>query len=120
MNYKANYNRTKVFNKEYEYYVGEITGNQLATVINKAIDSNIKNEVDKNDKGIFINNNINSINIEIKMKDNNKLYNMEAIYNKGIKEFVSYYGDIIFKCTIVKYHKNTNKISYMLYEQITI
>ena len=83
------------------------------------MDSNIRNEVSKDEKGIYVNNNIDSINIQIKMKDNDNTYNMETIYNGGMKEFLSYYGDIKFKCTIIRYHENTSRVCYMLYEQIT-
>ena len=45
MNYKANYNVSKKENIEFESYLNkEIYGTDLLTVINKAIDSNEKNE----------------------------------------------------------------------------
>lgn len=110
---------TNIANKGYENYLGEISGRELATVINKAIDNNIKNEVEKNDDGIYINNGINSVNIEVKMLDNDKKYNMESFYKDDMKEFISYYGDIRFKCSTIKYHKDSSRVSYLLYEQIT-
>ena len=91
----------------------------MATVINRAIDNNEKNEVEKNNKAIYLNNNENSISIEIKMIDNDTIYQMETIYNKGIQNFINYYGKIKFKCVEIKYHNSTNKVKYMLFEQIT-
>ena len=68
INYKANYNNSKKANLEFEKYLNEeVYGSELATVINRAIDRNEKNEVEKNNKGIYQNNDTNSINIEIKM-----------------------------------------------------
>ena len=56
-------------NMEFENYLNvEVYGTDLATIINRAIDNNITNEVEKDNKGIYQNNNTNSINIEIKIK----------------------------------------------------
>lgn len=119
IDYKSSYNKLKKENTEFEKYLNkEIFGTELTTIINKAINNNEKNEIEKNHKGIYLNNNKNSINIEIKMTDNDKTYQMETIYNGGIQNFVQYYSDIKFKCIEINYH-NTNKIKYMLFEQIT-
>ena len=120
MNYKANYNVSKKENIEFENYLNkEIYGTDLLTVINKAIDSNEKNEVEKNSKGTYQDNEKNSINIEIKISDNNTIYQMEKIYKGGTGNFLNYYGNIKFKCIDIKYHKSTKKVKYMLFEQIT-
>ena len=34
-------------------------------------------------------------------------------------KFVQYYNQIKFKCTKIEYHKSTDKVKYMLIEQIT-
>ena len=120
LNYKAEYNISKKSNLEFEKYLNEeVYGIDLATVINRAVDNNEKNKVEKNNKSIYLNNNTNSISIEIKMKDNDTIYQMETIYNKGIQNFINYYGKIKFKCVEIKYHNSTNKVKYMLFEQIT-
>lgn len=121
LNYKANYNEAKKENMQFEsYYNQEMYGAELATIINKAIDNNLTNEVEKDNKGKYISNDKNSINIDIKMLDDNgTIYNMEKIYNGGTIKFVQYYNQIKFKCTKIEYHTSTNKIKYMLFEQIT-
>ena len=120
LNYKAEYNMSKKSNLEFEKYLNEeVYGIDLATVINRAVDNNEKNEVEKNNKAIYLNNNTNSISIEIKMIDNDTIYQMETIYNKEIQNFINYYGKIKFKCVEIKYHNSTNKVKYMLFEQIT-
>jgi len=120
VNYKANYNVSKKANLSFEKYLNEeIYGTDLATVINRAIDRNEKNQVTKNNKGIYQNNDKNSINIEIKMSDNDSVYQMETIYNGGIQNFINYYSKIKFKCTEIKYHNSTNQVKYMLFEQTT-
>lgn len=120
LNYKANYNTSKKANLEFENYLNEeIYGTDLSTVINRAIDSNEKNAVEKNNKGIYLNNDKNSISIEVKMNDNDSIYQMETFYKNGMQNFLNYYGNIKFKCTDIKYHNTTNKVKYMLFEQIT-
>ena len=76
-------------------------------------------EVEKNNKGIYQNNDKNSINIEIKMLDDDTIYKMEKFYNSGIQNFINYYGKIKFKCVDIKYHNSTNQVKYMLFEQTT-
>ena len=120
LNYKANYNISKKANLKFENYLNQkIYGTDLATVINRAMDNNKKNEVQINNKGIYLNNDENSISIEIKMIDDDSIYQMETIYNGGIQNFVNYYSNIEFKCTDIKYHNTTNNVKYMLFEQIT-
>lgn len=120
INYKANYNQAKRDNKQFESYQGqEIYGAELTTIINKAVDNNENNDVPKDNKGKYTNNEKNSIQIEIKMLDNDKTYWMETLYNGGMDKFVQYYNQIKFKCTKLEYHVATNKVKYLLFEQIT-
>lgn len=120
LNYKAEYNTSKKANMEFERYLNEeVYGADLATIINRAIDNNQKNEVERNNKGIYLDNNQNSINMEIKMIDDDSIYQMETIYNGGIQNFINYYNKIKFKCVEIKYHNSTSKVKYMLFEQIT-
>lgn len=120
INYKSSYNQAIQENKQFEsYYNEEVYGTDLTTVINRAIDKNIQNEIEKDKKGFYIDNNTNSINIDIKILDNDTTYKMETLYRGEMSKFVQYYGDVKFKCTKIEYHKNTNKIKYMLFEQIT-
>lgn len=120
LNYKVNYYSAQRENKQFEsYYEQQIYGSELTTIINKAIDNNINNEVPKDQKGKYINNNQNSIQIDIKMLDIDKTFSMETLYNAGMDKFVQYYNEIQFKCTKLEYHPNTKKVKYMLFEQIT-
>ncbi len=120
LNYINTYKTAQRENIKFEIYKDqEITGSQLTTLINKAIDSNSKNDVGKDKEGKYIDNEINSINIDVKFIDDNVIYNIEKIYNRGMDKFLTYYGDIEFKCKDVQYHNKTKKIKYMLFEQIT-
>lgn len=120
LNYQFQYKTIKRDNIQFDtYYNKEIYGTELITIINRAIDKNSVNEIEKDQKGKYIDNGKDSIKIEIKMLDNDKTYSMERISAGGTDNFVKYYDGIKFKCTKVEYHKSTNRIKYMLFEQIT-
>lgn len=105
-------------NKEFEQYQDkELNGLDVATVINKATDKNTKNNISKDEKGNFIQNDENSIEVEIYMSDNDITYKMESIFNAGTEQFVQYYSNINFKCSKIEYHKKTGRIKYILFEQ---
>ena len=119
-NYKAEYNMAKRSNLKFEKYLNkEVDGMEVATAINRAIDNNQKYEIQKNNKGMYLSDNENSISIEIKMTDNDSIYQMETIYNSGIQNFINYYGNIKFKCVNIKYHSSNNKVKYLLFEQMS-
>lgn len=106
-------------NAEYEKYKDkEIYGIDIATLINKTVDKNEKNDITKDDDGKYIQNSENSIEIEIYMADNETTYKMEAFYNAGTEQFIQYYGNIKFKCSKIEYHEKTGRIKYILFEQV--
>ena len=121
--YLNSINNQRIAQKEnikFEIYKDEeITGAEVTTLINKEINSNQQNEIEKDKKGRYIDNETNSINIDIKFIDDDVTYNIEKIYNNGMDKFLTYYRDIKFKCVDVQYHDKTQKIKYMLFEQIT-
>ena len=96
----------------------EIYGTDVVTLINKAINNNESNNVAKDEKGFYINNNQNSIQIDLVMitdeeEKETKTYKMEAISKVGITEFIKNFNTAKFKCTKKEYHKDTGKISYI-------
>lgn len=119
LNNKAQINRIKNYNSEYETYLDKtIYGTELATLINKVVNVNEKNKIEKDEKNHYIENEENSIKIEITMLLTEKTYPMEEIYNADTAEFVKYFNLENFKCTKIEYHKETGKVSKMLFEQI--
>ncbi len=119
LNYKASYNEARKTNYQFEsYYEKEFYGADVVTLINKAYDNNLTSGVERDKNGIFIENDTNSIKIDVKIIDNDTLYNMETLYIGGMDKFVQNYNGIKFKCTKIEYHPN-RKIKYMLIEQIT-
>lgn len=106
-------------NAQYEQYSkNEIYGTDVMTLINKAINQNQKNNVQKDEKGYFKDNNENSITIEIVMitneeKKKTKTYKMETINKVGISEFIANFNTSKFKITKIEYHEQTRKIKHI-------
>lgn len=119
MNLKTTTEAVHKGNKEYEYYLGkEIYGTEVATLINKAVNQNEKNEITKDDRGYYIPNEENSIKIYLKMITIEKTYPMEEFYKNDMNRFIENFNLIIFKCTDIEYHKKTGRISKITIEQL--
>lgn len=106
-------------NKEYEQYQKqEIYGTEVITLINKAIDHNQKNNVQTDETGKYIDNETDSIIIDVMMitneeKNQTTTYRMETINKVGIGEFIANFNTAKFKITNIQYHKQTGKIKYI-------
>lgn len=115
---KISQNEMVANNKEYTSLLEtEIAGTDLATLINKTINKNESNEVQK-ENGTYIENDTNSIIIEIKFIDSENTIRMESIYKNEVSKFIELYGSSKFKCTKVELHEKTNYVKYLYFEEI--
>ena len=106
-------------NQEYENLAkGNILGTSLMSLINRAINQNEKNGLEKDSQNRYIENEENSIKIEVKFLESDKIYPMEAISNLGSEQFIKNYNSMQFQCTKKEYHEKTKYMKYMLFEQI--
>ena len=119
--YQKNENTAQigVDNKTYESYENkEVLGTDIISIINKATDSNKKNDIKIGEDGNYIDNGKKSIRIEIKFLELDKVITMERINNVGIEKFWSNYGALSFKCTKIEYHEKTHRVKYMYFEEV--
>ena len=106
-------------NMVYEQYLNDtIYGTDVVSLINKAISSNEKNNVTKDEKGLYINNTENSVTIDLIMitdeeKQETDTYKMETIYNYGMTKFIKNFNTAEFKCTKKIYHEQTGRIAHV-------
>ena len=107
-------------NQQYEEYCNkEILGTDLISLINKAIDYNEKNNVEKQENTIYyINNNTKSIQITVKFIENDKIIKMENIAEKQTENFIKFFATATFKCNDIQYHKQTKNVQSMYFEQV--
>ena len=97
-NYNKSIQQAQSFNKQYEqYYDKTILGIDLASLINKSIDYNEKNNIDKDDKNRYYIQTENSISIEIKFLEKEQSVKMEDISLQGMENFNKYYKFANFK-----------------------
>lgn len=116
---KTTIRNIKKYNSQYEYYINKsIYGTELVTLINKVVNENEINKVEKDEKGFFIENNENSIKINIKMNTNGKTYQMETFYNNDITKFVENFNLVKFRCNKIEYHKKSGRVSKLYFEEI--
>lgn len=114
------------FNKEYEMYLNkELSGANIATIINKATENNEKNSNPKDKKGFYIDNGENTIKVELKMISYNEedeivynTYQMEAIKGIGITAFMQNYNTAKFTCSNIEYHKKTGQVSKIIIKEM--
>lgn len=67
-------------NMEYENFTkGEITGTSLITLINKTVDINRKNNIAVDKDGLFVENDTNSIKVDVKFLESDTVFEMEKI-----------------------------------------
>ena len=108
------------FNVKYEKYLDtEITGTEIATIINQAVNDNDTTNIIIDGNGKYKQKDKTTINIEVKITefDKEKIYSMETLYGGGMSNFVKYYGQIPFRAVKVEYNQNKT-LNYILFEQV--
>lgn len=122
--YKVYYNnqisiRASQNNKKYESFLNQqVLGIDVISIINTAIDNNEKKLVEKDESGNYIDNNKDSIKVDIKFLELEKVISMEAINKQGIEQFLQNFAKAYFICTETEYHQSTKNIKYMYFEQL--
>ena len=125
INYRNMQMEAQINNKEYiEYKDKTIVGTTLVSLINKTVDNNEKNNIEKDDQNVYIENDENSVKIYIYFldlkKDNEYIktpYTMEQIYNNDTENFIKLYGTSNFHCTEIDYHEKTGNVKSLTFEQ---
>lgn len=108
----------KAINYEYEQYLNkQVYGTDVTSIINKAIDNNENYKIPKDENGMYINDGKYCIKIELNMITIEKTYQMEQMYKAGITEFVRNFNLINFECTAIEYHKETGRVSKIVFTQ---
>lgn len=118
-NYQISLRDIKNNNKTYEsFYNTTVLGTDIASLINKIDDVNQKNKIQKDNNGLYVEDEKESIIIEIKLKEIDKSIRAEKIEQNEISKFVQNFGAESFKCTKIEYHKQTSAVKYMYFEQL--
>ena len=108
----------KNFNLTYEEYNKEmLNGLDVVSVMNQATSNNEKYEISKDENGLYILDDENSIEIYVTMIINNETYKMERLTTREMnREFIRLFADIEFKCTNISYHPKSGRVASMSFE----
>ena len=117
-NYKIKVQNENNSNKIYEsFYQVNVLGTDVASLINRVQDENVKNKIKSDNKGFFIENDTDSIKLNIKFLEQEEIIEFESIVKKGVPKFIEFFGSMEFKCTSIEYHNKTGNIKYIHFEQ---
>ena len=112
--YNERLKATEKNNKNYQsYYNVEVLGSDVGSLINKILDTNSKNNIQKDENGKEI-----SISVTIKFLELDKNISIEAIEKQGVDRFVKNFGAETFKCTEIEYYPNAKGVKSMHFEQV--
>lgn len=112
--YNERLKATEKNNKNYQsYYNVEVLGSDVGSLINKILDTNSKNNIQKDENGKE-----NSISVTIKFLELDKNISIEAIEKQGVDRFIKNFGAETFKCTEIEYYPNAKGVKSMHFEQV--
>ncbi len=120
-NYKQAQNEINKFNLLYEKYKnGKYYGSEIGSIINNAINNNEKNKINKDENGIYIDDDMYYIEILIQLKNDDeiKTYSMENLEKLGIDRFVKNFNLEQFECNEMTYNSvgRINRITFKICE----
>lgn len=116
--YEINTIDLKRFNLTYEEFNKDnLNGLDVVTVMNQATSNNEKYEIPKDENGLYVLDDENSIEIYVTMIINDETYRMERLTNKDVNSnFIRLFGDVNFKCSSIDYHQKTGRVASMHFE----
>lgn len=121
-NYRKQLVEAQKINNLYKTYENiQILGSELISIINRTIDIDEKEGIEKDQGGLYIDNGKDSIKIYIEFlygDDETRTVEMEKIANSGIDQFINVYSTASFKCTNISYHEKTNNVKSLTFTQL--
>lgn len=121
-NYRKQLVEAQKINNLYKTYENiQILGSELISIINRTIDIDEKEGIEKDQDGLYIDNGKDSIKIYIEFlygDDETRTVEMEKIANSGIDQFINVYSTASFKCTNISYHEKTNNVKSLTFTQL--
>lgn len=116
------------FNEQYEVYLNkDLYGIDVVTVMNQATDHNTKYLVEKDENGMYKQEDKHAIKVELNLiagvdeKTGERTmvtHQMETIEKKGLDGFITNFNLTMFRCVTIDYQKETGKVNKVVFEQI--
>ena len=111
---------TKINNEFLAYQKSIVKINKIVTLMNRAIDLNNKNKIEKDENGFYKENNTNSIKVYLKVKSSDSKMEMEKLMlddKAGVEKVEYAFSDLIFEMTDVEYHQKTGQVKSITFEE---
>ena len=120
-------NEISKFNAQFEKYNKEtLYGTDILSIINKAIDNNEQYAIEKNQDGFYIENDTNSVKVEITLlttdedgKTKEVIHQMEELEKAGLDEFISIFNLTTFEFSKIEYNSQ-NRVSKIYVKQLEL
>lgn len=120
-------NDVSSYNSAFEQYKEKtLYGADVLSIINKAIDNNTINNIEKDEDGYYIANDTNSINVEITLLSTDEKgeihelkYPMEILEKSGLNTFIASFSLTKFECTAIQYN-SLGKVSKIMLKQLEV
>lgn len=120
-------NAVSNFNMEFEKYKGKtLYGADVLSIINKAIDNNTQNEIKRDEKGKYIEDDSNSIKVDLillSQDDEGNIrelkYPMETLEKAGLDMFIASFSITEFNLENIEYN-SIGRVSRILVKQLEI
>lgn len=115
------------FNAKFEQFSKKtVYGADVLTIINAAMDNNELLGVQKDEKGFYIENDVNAVKVYItllKLNAEEKIeevtYQMENLKNADLNKFVESFGLTTFECTNIEYNSK-NRVKKIELKQLEL
>ena len=121
-------NEISKFNVQFEQYVGKdiIYGTDVLTIINKAIDSNEKNKIARDENNYYIEDDSLSVKVDIILLSKNdkgdieeKTFPMEQLEKAGLDGFVTNFNLTPFEFSSIEYNSQ-KRVSKIIVKQLEL
>lgn len=116
--YKTKQNEVNKINKEFTIYENNIMQiSSVITIMNKAIQLNTENNIQKDENNFFIENEQNSIKVFLEIKSRGSIIPMEDLIlgKKSSMEKVSFaFSDMLFQIDKIEYHEKTGQVKKII------
>lgn len=116
--YRTKKSQVNNINKEFTVYENNVMQiSSVITIMNKAIQLNTENNIQKDENDFFIENETNSIKVFLEIKSRESVIPMEDLIlgkKAGIEKVSFAFSDMLFQIDKIEYHEKTGQVKKII------
>lgn len=116
--YRTKKSQVNNINKEFTVYENNVMQiSSVITIMNKAIQLNTENNIQKDENDFFIENETNSIKVFLEIKSRGSIIPMEDLIlgkKAGIEKVSFAFSDMLFQIDRIEYHEKTGQVKKII------